>query len=139
MASTEVSVLEPSFLSTQILQYLGRDGVIMMVVGCFLCLILVVCCIALVIWYCKRTSFTQEGKSQLPQLGVIIPPQHSAATQITVPTEDENDYPEAMTATGSRTTDAASTFTPNEPGTSDETYYGQEMSVDDDDETIHQV
>lgn len=50
-----------------------------------------------------------------------------------------SDYSEAMAGTGSRTPVAASTFTPNEPGTSDETYYGQEMSVDDDDETIHQV
>jgi len=74
---------EPTFLSTDYLEVLGPDGFIMMVVGVFLIMILIVCTIALIVWYsCKGKEAEKKNKDYFddiyePQLGVKVQPDHS--------------------------------------------------------------
>lgn len=74
MSSAQVNIIEQSsFLTTDILQALGRDGVIILVVGASLLFILILCLIGLMCTYCKSTKSPKTEEDRRPRYGTIIP------------------------------------------------------------------
>ncbi|XP_067938336.1 uncharacterized protein [Watersipora subatra] len=81
MSAADAATNSPSFLNTDDLQRLGKNGMIIMIVGIFLLSILIICTLALIVWYtCKgkanKAEKRYDDRYQNPKFGIKITSDH---------------------------------------------------------------